>query len=771
LLPAGLQSGNGDIDGSQRSVRISASSSKNQKLNSMLFDILHQRQATKEVTGTEEVQVKGMLGQGKQGKVMLGRWRGVDVAYKVIQLPPRLRKTDTAEARALLEMAISATMAHPNVVQTYSYEMVVIKAGQPGAQGSGADGVCDIERPPGSGGEEHEMDGSAIMDAAEAMQEAAAGQSYQEARLIQELCDMNTLRHNLDSKSLCSKGEPLPNVGLMTMLAHDVACGLQHIHWQNIVHGDIKALNVLLCSSTRKAPIADTRLPKVIAKVSDFGMSAHLAPEETHVSNVTSGTVTHMAPEILLTGKLSKAADVYAFGILLYEMFSGARAFEGQTMQQVIHGVSTKGMRPRFPSSVPVRIVELACRCWGPGSSRPVFGEIVDNLRELTTSAAVGNWPPSRSALDGFSGNINPTGSAAATNDSIRALQMIGQSSEAVKPSSRRLADGAARDRSIGGSSKDSIRALQMTGQPSEAVKPSGGRSTDPEVGDRSTCSSSKDSIRALQMTGQPSEAVKPSGGRSTDPEVGDRSTCSSSKDSIRALQMTGQPSEAVKLSSGRSMDPAAGDKSTGATSEAGIRVLHMTGQSPEAARQAVFPQVSGPREGRKDHRHYFRGWHQGPADDRAVVSRGPVTRSAGSWSAGRAAGDRSTGTTSVDGINALLKLGQSSEAVKASSRQTTNLSAAGTTTGATVEDGVKALQVSGQSSEATRSLPVPWQAAGGGDHGIGSSARFTDELQEQRSDFRGSGRPSLEEIMIRTLHMSGQLSDATVKRAQANST
>ena len=58
---------------------------------------------------------------------MLGRWKGVDVAYKVIQLPVQMSEQDSREARALLEMAISATMAHPNVVQTYSYDMAYIK--------------------------------------------------------------------------------------------------------------------------------------------------------------------------------------------------------------------------------------------------------------------------------------------------------------------------------------------------------------------------------------------------------------------------------------------------------------------------------------------------------------------------------------------------------------------------------------------------------------------------------------------------------------------
>jgi len=259
---------------------------------------------------------------------------------------------------------------------------------------------------------------------------------------------MNTLRHNLDSASLCSKGEALPHTGLMLMLAHDVACGLQHIHSQNIIHGDLKALNVLLCSSTRKVLFGDPTLPKVIAKVSDFGMSARLKPEETHVSNVHSGTVTHMAPEVLLAGKLSKAADVYAFGILLFEMFSAKRAFEGMSMQQVIQEVGNKGARPRFPPEVPVRVVELACRCWGPAAGRPAFGEVVDSLQEVSMSTML-----QRSV--GFNYQSTPDGSQEnaaesifpSPEDSVKAMQLQRGSSSSCQSAS-----------------EDSIRSLQMQG-------------------------------------------------------------------------------------------------------------------------------------------------------------------------------------------------------------------------------------------------------------------------------------------------------------------
>lgn len=57
-----------------------------------------------------------------------------------------------------------------------------------------------------------------------------------------------------------------------------------------------------------------------IAKVSDFGVSARLLDGATHRSTTSLGTITHMSPEVLRSGRLSKAADVYAFGIMMWEV-------------------------------------------------------------------------------------------------------------------------------------------------------------------------------------------------------------------------------------------------------------------------------------------------------------------------------------------------------------------------------------------------------------------------------------------------------------------
>ena len=68
-------------------------------------------------------------------------------------------------------------------------------------------------------------------------------------------------------------------------------------------HICLQATNVLLRSNT-----SDPR--GVTAKIADFGLSVKMDAQDTHVSRLYHGTLTHMAPEVLLMGHQSKAADV-----------------------------------------------------------------------------------------------------------------------------------------------------------------------------------------------------------------------------------------------------------------------------------------------------------------------------------------------------------------------------------------------------------------------------------------------------------------------------
>ncbi|KAL3523600.1 hypothetical protein ACH5RR_016434 [Cinchona calisaya] len=82
-----------------------------------------------------------------------------------------------------------------------------------------------------------------------------------------------------------------------------------------IIHGDIKASTVLLDEEFE-------------AVVGDFWLAKLIDDEETHVSTAVRGTIGHIAPEYLSTGKCSEKTDVFGYGIMLLELITGQRAFD-----------------------------------------------------------------------------------------------------------------------------------------------------------------------------------------------------------------------------------------------------------------------------------------------------------------------------------------------------------------------------------------------------------------------------------------------------------
>jgi serine/threonine protein kinase len=83
-------------------------------------------------------------------------------------------------------------------------------------------------------------------------------------------------------------------------------------------------------------------------------MFCHLAASQ--------GTMTHMAPEVMLVGKLSRGSDVYAFGVLLWELFTAQHAFKGIPRALLGHEVAHRQRRPQFPEGSPFDYQLLACR-------------------------------------------------------------------------------------------------------------------------------------------------------------------------------------------------------------------------------------------------------------------------------------------------------------------------------------------------------------------------------------------------------------------------
>ncbi|CAB9502908.1 activated protein kinase catalytic subunit alpha-1 [Seminavis robusta] len=167
--------------------------------------------------------------------------------------------------------------------------------------------------------------------------------------LVMEFCEYGSLHDLLRNETMYAGGE------ICLQILRDVSSGIRYLHASKppILHGDLKAKNILIDSRFR-------------AKVGDFGLS-------TKQKSGISGTPYYMAPEYL-RGKTdyNTSCDIYALGIILYEIYARKTPYEGENPRQVLRKVCDPRVnkRPLIPDTCPPKILEIMKKCW---SQDPFF--------------------------------------------------------------------------------------------------------------------------------------------------------------------------------------------------------------------------------------------------------------------------------------------------------------------------------------------------------------------------------------------------------------
>ncbi|GFR41905.1 hypothetical protein Agub_g2695 [Astrephomene gubernaculifera] len=298
-----------------------------------------------------------VIGQGGFGVVYKGLWKGLNVAVKTITFQDRVAGGEKGQQRAILEAAISSSLAHPNVVTTYSYDIKPLTvrtdcSGEsprsgPGGVGTGIGGLPSSSI--------KIIDKRPVLD--------------WKLYLVQEYCDGGSLRTAILKRKFFDAKRGEARIEMILDTALELTGGLVHLHERNIIHGDLNPNNVLL----KRDP---TKKYGATCKLADFGLSIKMAADQSHISNMRRGTPFYTCPQILAKGNMTKAADVYSMGVMMWEMFHCCMSY-----RSLPSGFVARENFPNFSRKAPHEFARLVGACLdSEPAQRPTFVQLRDAL-------------------------------------------------------------------------------------------------------------------------------------------------------------------------------------------------------------------------------------------------------------------------------------------------------------------------------------------------------------------------------------------------------
>lgn len=218
------------------------------------------------------------LGRGGFGVVYAAEWRNEPVAVKQLLLQ---QITDDARRDFMKEASLLAGLRHPRVVQLF--------------------GISEHSR---------------------------------SLSMVLELMENGSLYKHLHSSDK-------PDLPKRKVIARDITSGLVYLHGHTpqILHRDLKSLNVLIDANFR-------------AKLSDFGLSS-IRTANCTVTAGLFGTPRWIAPELFKGEKASAASDVYSLAITLWELFESKQPFHDVDNNYIVMGQVMSGIRPPFIDTPP----------------------------------------------------------------------------------------------------------------------------------------------------------------------------------------------------------------------------------------------------------------------------------------------------------------------------------------------------------------------------------------------------------------------------------
>eukprot|EP00803_Ostreobium_quekettii_P003230 evm.model.scf_1010.7 EVM.evm.TU.scf_1010.7 scf_1010:41586-46371(+) len=313
-----------------------------------------------------DVQLRRLLGNGTHTSVYEGAYKHMECAMKIIEHNSEMLEMH-GEA---MEDYLTKDLVHPNVVK-----LCAARTCEPDVVRKW---ITSLQSPAGPSTSTRTPDPLALNLFNSALLPRVDVDEGTEDLLntfvVMEYCNGGTLAQALLQGDFFTIGKK-PNMPIILMRAIDIAHAMEHLHAHCVIHGDLKPENVLLHRTHSDSS-------GFICKVVDFGLRPKIPPHML-LESMSLMTMAHLPPELLSTGSISVATDVYSFGMILWGLVSGASPFSTLKRSELIRHV-VAGDRPGVPQSAPMKYARLIEDCWHqePGK-RPDFRTITDRLRAI----------------------------------------------------------------------------------------------------------------------------------------------------------------------------------------------------------------------------------------------------------------------------------------------------------------------------------------------------------------------------------------------------